>query len=152
MRDGLIYYRTLDELRRVHGPHKQISQVVRLGLPLLALPLSVIAMSQVYHSIVEAVCSRMQPGGESVFGLFIAGTLAVGCLAFLTTSSELFREIADSKDLDFLKLCPLPPIRVMPYRIVMVCCRSVAFLPALILYPFTLVQISFFGSKIVAGV
>lgn len=136
MRDSLIYYRTLDELRRVYGPHKRISQFARLGLPLLALPLSVLAMSQVYHSIVAVVRSRMQPGGESVFGLFIAGTLAVGCLAFLGTSSELFREIAGAKDLDFLKLCPLPPLRVMAYRIVLVCCRSVFLLPALILYPF----------------
>jgi len=136
MRDGLIYCRTLDELRRVHGPYKQISQFVRIALPLLAFPLSVFVMSQVYRSIVEVVRSHMQLEGERVFGLFVAGTLAVGCLVFLAASSELFREIADAKDRDFLKLCPLAPPRVMGYRIVLVCCRTVVFLPALILYPF----------------
>jgi hypothetical protein len=126
----------LDELRRVYGPYKQISQFMRIALPLLAFPLSVFMMSRVYRSIVEAVRSSMQPGSERVFGLLIAGTLAVGCLAFLAASSELFREIADAKDRDFLKLCPLPPLRVMAYRIVLVSCRTVVFLPALILYPF----------------
>jgi hypothetical protein len=103
---------------------------------LLSVPLSIFAMSQVYHVMIESILPYLRLDESSAFGPLAAGVIAVGTLFFLGTTSELFREIGSAKDCELLQLCPIKPLRLVTYRIVFAFTRTTTFSIAFILFPF----------------
>ena len=142
---GLIYYRALDEFRRIYRPSGPILDKIKFACYIVLIPALLVVMSEVSSAILATVRTHMRTEeGGAVAAFPMVMLLSV---MFLTsTISELLREMGFAKDQILLRVCPIPHATLIRYRLTFAVIRNLPFALALLWLPIRLM-----GSLVASG-